>query len=345
MRLSSIINKFESSFLSKYQDQLLPSHRKALSAMKVCTDCEEVSYVPHSCGHRSCPHCQAHESQQWIERQLKRLVPGDYFLLTFTLPAQFRGLARSHQRIIYQLMIQCCWDTLKEFTRNDKALKGVPGGLAVLHTHARDLSYHPHVHIVMPAAAVDKKARLWRTKKSESGKPFLFHQNALAIVFRAKLLDAIKNEGLVLPKKYPKEWVVHCKSVGTGEKALIYLGRYLYRGVIREKDIVACKNGNVTYRYKESNTKKLRYKTVTAEKFLGLLLQHILPKRFRRARNFGFLHPNSKRLIHVIQLIFKIDPNHALAFLKMRPKMICRCCGGTLQILQTGMIPSETSLL
>jgi len=34
--------------------------------------------------------------------------------------------------------------------------------------------------------------------------------------------------------------VVDCKAVGTGEKALVYLGRYLYRGVVREKDIVAC---------------------------------------------------------------------------------------------------------
>ncbi len=30
------------------------------------------------------------------------------------------------------------------------------------------------------------------------------------------------------------------KSVGSGTKALIYLGRYLYRGVIRENDIIAC---------------------------------------------------------------------------------------------------------
>jgi putative transposase len=42
---------------------------------------------------------------------------------------------------------------------------------------------------------------------------------------------------------------VHCKSISSGEKALIYLGRYLYRGVIQEKDIVTCEKGQVTYRY------------------------------------------------------------------------------------------------
>ena len=34
--LSSIIEQFEADFLSRYQDQILPSHLKALAAMKNC---------------------------------------------------------------------------------------------------------------------------------------------------------------------------------------------------------------------------------------------------------------------------------------------------------------------
>ena len=115
--------------------------------------------------------------------------------------------------------------------------------------------------------------------------------------------------GIFITAKYPKEWVVDCKSVGAGTKALVYLGRYLYRGVIQEKDIIACKNGRVTYRYRNSKSKKIETKTVTGEEFLWLLLQHVLPKGFRRARNFGFLHPNSKPLIQVLQLICKRQSN------------------------------------
>jgi hypothetical protein len=37
--------------------------------------------------------------------------------------------------------------------------------------------------------------------------------------------------------------VVDVKSVGSGDKALVYLGRYLYKGVIQEKDIIACRDG------------------------------------------------------------------------------------------------------
>ena len=346
--LSTIIKTFEKSFIAQYASRLLPSQRTALSAMKVCRteqslkmqvscqDCGHQSYVPHSCGHRNCPHCQAYESQQWLERQLKKQVPADYFLVTFTLPAQFRDLAWQHQRVMYSSMIQCSWDTLKTFSQNDKQLQGIPGAIAILHTHSRQLARHLHVHVVMPAAAIDPNKRQWRTKKRK--KPFLFQHTALAKAFRAKMLDAMTREGLVLPAKYPEKWVVHCQHVGSGEKALVYLGRYLYRGVIQEKDIIACENGNVSFRYQNSKTKQVETKIVTGEKFLWLLLQHVLPKGFRRTRNFGFLHPNSKRMIQVLQLICKFDPNRALRWLKERPPILCKSCGGIMTIIATRIL-------
>jgi len=224
MLLSQIIQTFETTFFSQYQQQLLPSHRQALSAMKICRnklsplmlascrDCDKQAYFPHSCGHRNCPHCQHHESQQWLERQLKKRVPSEYFLLTFTLPVQFRPLAWSHQRKMYNAMITCCWDTLKQFSQNDKQLQGTPGAIAVLHTHTRDLRFHPHVHVIMPAAAISKIGNIWRTKSSETQKPYLFNHKALAKVFRAKMLAAIQAERLTLPVQYPTKWVVDCKN-------------------------------------------------------------------------------------------------------------------------------------
>ena len=302
-----------------------------------CADCDRKLYVPHSCGHRNCPHCQAHESQQWLERQLKKQVPADYFLVTFTLPAQFRDLAWKHRRTLFDLMLRLSWETLKTFSQNDKQLQGVPGAITVLHTHSRCLSFHPHVHVVIPAGAIDQEKRLWRTKKGE--KPFLFKHKALAKVFRAKMLEAITQAGFALPAKHPEQWVVDCNHVGSGETALVYLGRYLYRGVIQEKDIIACENGNVTFRYQNSKTKQFESRTVTGEAFLWLLLQHVLPKGFRRARNFGFLHPNSNRLIQVLQLICKLDPNRALAWIRKRPPMRCSCCGGVMRITKTRIRP------
>lgn len=352
MRLSSIITDFETEFLAQYQARLLPSHRNALAAMKRCRDplgpkmqaacdsCHQHTFIPHSCGHRNCPHCQSHESQQWIERQLKKQLPAEYFLLTFTLPAQLRSLAWHHQRAIYAMMPRSAWETVHAFSQNDKQLQGSPGATTVLHTHSRRLDYHPHIHMVIPAAAMNAAKRLWRTKKSKGKRPYLFNHKALAKVFRAKLLDAISRAGLTLPDTYPEEWVVDCTAVGSGQKALAYLGRYLYRGVIQEKDIIASENGNVTFRYRDSATKEVAYRTVPGAQFLWLIVLHILPKGFRRARNYGFLHPNSKRLIKLIQYLLSLDPNRGAAWMRERPKIICRCCGAPMKIIRTRIYPT-----
>jgi hypothetical protein len=176
IRLASIIDQFEDDFLKTYQGTILPSQFKALKhcrtenspMMRVsCTDCDHQRLVPHSCGHRHCPHCQHHESQQWIENQVRKQVPAQYFMITFTLPQEFRPLAWQHQKAIYNLMFQCSWETLNTFSQTEKQLKGMTGVVAVLHTHSRAINYHPHIHTVMPAAAIDKANRLWRTDYGE----------------------------------------------------------------------------------------------------------------------------------------------------------------------------------
>ena len=289
--LSAIIATFEADYLAQIGDAILPSQRNALHALKTCRtsasplmraqceDCGHAELIPHSCGHRACPHCQHHESQQWIERQLAKQVPATYFLLTFTVPEALRALVWANQQALYDQMIRASWETVRTFARNDTALQGDAGAIAVLHTHSRRLDFHPHVHLVVPAAAIDPDKKLWRTKRG-----YLFNHKALAKVFRAKLLAGIAAEGLALPAGVPSTWVVDCKSVGRGEKALVYLGRYLYRGVIPEQDIVACKNGQVTFRYRHAKRKRFEYRTLPGARFLALVLQHVLPKGFMRSK-------------------------------------------------------------
>ena len=349
--LACVIEQFEADYLAQCGSSALPSHRKALAAMKLCRStlgpgmlaqcsaCDEQRLVPHSCGHRNCPHCQHFESQRWIERQTKALLPGNYFLITFTVPAELRALAWQHQRVMYTAMMDCAWQTLRAFALNHKQLQGSAGAVAVLHTHSRRLEFHPHVHVAMPACALDADKRLWRSlRESKKGAGYLFSHKALAKVFSAKLLDALRQEGLALPPGLPEQWVVDCKGVGSGQKVLVYLGRYLYRGVIQEKDIIACDKGRVTYRWRDSKSKRMVTRTVSGAEFLRLLMQHVLPKGLRRARNFGFLHPNSKRLIALLRLlVFKqlqYEPAPA-----PRPQWLCACCSAPMLIVRRRILP------
>ncbi len=166
------------------------------------------------------------------------------------------------------------------------------------------------------------------------------------------MLAGINEAGLKLPERYdpqgggecrnrreqvsvPEAWVVDCKSVGSGEKALVYLGRYLYKGVIQEKHIIRCQDGQVSFRYQDGKTKQWQTRTLSAAKFLWLILQHVLPKGFRRTRNFGFLHANSKRLSVVLGQLLKLNPVKVLPGLLARPPIVCPCCGGNMRIIQT----------
>jgi len=153
------------------------------------------------------------------------------------------------------------------------------------------------------------------------------------------LLKAIVDHNLRVPKDCPEKWVVDCKNVGNGDKTLIYLGKYLYKGVIQEKDILKCEKKMVTFRYLHSKTNKYKTRTVSGEYFLWLLMQHILPKGFRRVRYYGFLHPCSKKIIKLLQLILRFNPIRMVKQLKQRSKITCRFCGAKMKIIYT-MIPA-----
>ena len=136
---------------------------------------------------------------------------------------------------------------------------------------------------------------------------------------------------------------VDAKSVGSGGKVLVYLGRYLYKGVIQEKDIIACRDGLVTFRYEDSKTKLMQTRTLPGTQFLWLTLQHVLPKGFRGPRNFGFLHANSKQLLALLQEWLKLNPIKTLIALAIRPQIKCPCCGGAMKIVKT-RIPTLSAL-
>jgi hypothetical protein len=244
----------------------------------------------------------------------------DYFLVTFTLPYEFRALAWRHQTAMYNILFATVSSTLKDFGLNPKHLGAEIGMTAVLHTHSRRLDYHPHCHVVVPGGGVDKARRQWKKKQGQ----YLFNALALARVFRARFLAAANAAGLAVPRPVPGKWVVDCRHAGTGMPALKYLSRYLYRGVIGEKNIVANHEGQITFKYVESRTGKTQCRTLKGEDFLWLLLQHVLPKGLRRVRDYGFLHGNAKQLLSLVQRVLQVLI--AAAAPRSRPVFTCPKC-------------------
>jgi len=338
MQLTSILDQYHDAFQAKYGSRILPGHLRAIEAIRrcrtpqagqllvQCTYCGHAMWRPRSCGHRSCPQCQNHETSLWLDRQQAKLLPVDYFMATFTLPYELRFLAWDNQTLIYNLLFACASNTLKDFGLNPKNLGAHIGMTAVLHTHNRRLDYHPHIHVVVPGGGVDQAKKQWKKKKSK----YLFNEFALAKVFRARFLQALIQAGSSLPTSLPPKWVVHCTHVGKGLPALKYLSRYLYRGVIGENNIVSNQNGNVIFKYIQNRTGKTGYRTVKGEDFLWLVLQHVLPKSFRRLRDYGFLHGNAKKLLSLVQWVVQLLTQACVP--RPRPIFKCPICQAPMQI-------------
>ncbi len=338
-RLAAILRDHQTDFLGVYGQRMHTVHHRTIEHILAChtpacgeihSQCEDCLHdtVQHpSCGDRFCPSCQHLANSDWLARQRQKLLPVDYYMVTFTAPRQLRPFVWHHQKWAYQALFDCAVATLQSFFKRDKTLLGSAGLTVVLHTHARNLDFHPHVHLIVPAGSFNKRRGLWRHKKCL----YLFKADNMVRVFRGKFVQAMAQAGYRLPPNTPKKWNADCKHVGKGDKALTYLARYLYRGVINEDNILSCYNGMVTFRYKNSTTKQYQTLTEPVVEFLWRVIQHVLPKGFRRVRDYGFLHGNAKRTLQRIQLMLKVRLSPPP--IRKLTQKCCPHCNGKLHII------------
>jgi hypothetical protein len=315
VEMAEILRRYGPQYRAKYGPKMLPSHQKVMRAIErcrtpalgghiyVCEECHETQYQYHSCRNRHCPKCQNDKAQQWLERQTNLLLPVSYFLLTFTLPDELIRLARSHQKLFYDLLFRASAAATQQLAHDPRFVGGQIGIVAVLHTWGRSLAYHPHVHFLVPGGGLAADRQTWLPARRN----FLLPVKALSRIFRAKFRDALRKTdcfAAVPVHVWAKEWVVHCQPAGKGLTALKYLAPYIFRVAISNNRILTLADGKVTFRYRTSDTGKLKTCTLPTEEFIRRFLQHVLPRSFVKVRYYGFLSPGCRqRLAALRQLV------------------------------------------
>ena len=300
-----MFRRYGPAYRTKFGAKLLPSHRQAMRAIEhcrtaalgghvyTCPDCGETRYQYHSCRNRRCPKCQNQAGEQWLAQQQQLRLPVPYFMLTFTLPAALRALARSHQRLFYDLLFRCAAAAVQKLARDPRFVGGQVGLVGVLHTWTRQLVYHPHVHFLAPAGGLTDDDPSWRPARAN----FFLPVKALSRIFRAKFRDALRQSprwNQVPPAVWEQEWVVHCQPVGNGRRAFKYLAPYIFRVALCNNRLVSLADDQVTFRYRASDTKQTKLCTLPAEEFIRRFLQHVLPKGFVKVRYYGFFAPGRR---------------------------------------------------
>ncbi len=285
----------------KVYDHILACGTERLGGLQLhCAECEYSLPLYHACRDRHCPRCQFRQRQQWCERQREAVLPVTYHHLVFTLPHDLNGWVQLHPEVIYRLLFQCVWATLKAFGANPRHLGGELGASMMLHTWGQNLSQHVHLHCLVPGGALTEQGD-WNQSRSD----YLFPVRALSRHFKGKMVSALRaadqNGDLdritradevdkMLDKLMSIGWVVYSKACITRTETVIdYLGRYSHRIALSNSRLLGEKAGKVLLRYKDYRDGKNKVLRLTPEELIRRFLLHVLPRGLMRIRHYGFL--------------------------------------------------------
>lgn len=282
--------------LSKCRTSALGGHEEA------CDNCGSVRYSYNSCGDRHCPKCQAVKQAFWIDDLIHSTLAVKHFHIVFTVPHQLNEVCLHNQRLYYDLLFAAVWQTLRSFGYSSYGVE--TGAVAVLHTWGQNLTLHPHIHCIVPAAGYTMDGQ-WITI-GHSGK-YLYPVHQLSDAFKGKFLDSLKralrkqNElslfNAALQHAYKTKWIVHCEpSLAGADHVVKYLGQYTHRVAITNQRILNIANDKVTFiakDYRDNDTKKPV--TLDGTEFMRRFAMHILPGRFVKIRRFGIYNHTLKR--------------------------------------------------
>ena len=323
LEVADIFRLHGPQYRAQFGDRMLPSHRRTMQDIEqcrtavlggqvyYCNQCLADRYSYHSCQNRNCPKCQNQQANEWLDQQQNLLLPIPYFMVTFTLPQELRAVARSNQKLIYNLLFRASSAALLKLAQEPRFVGGRIGMVGVLHTWTRQLLYHPHVHFIVTGGGLRDDGS-WKFSRPD----FLVPVLALSKIFRAKFRDQLKKTELfatVAASVWQPAWVVHSEPVGSGLTAFKYLAPYIFRVAISNHRLVGFKDGHVTFNYQESATDQLKHCTITAPEFIRRFLQHVLPPRFIKVRYYGLLSPSNRPLLQQArQLLAPAGQNSAL---------------------------------
>jgi hypothetical protein len=348
--ITEIFRIFGPEYLKKYPN-MPRQHRKVITAIINCRSgeygaafyrcegCGRQHRVDRSCGNRHCPQCQYHKTRQWLETQLKKTLPVNHNMLTFTAPALTRPFCRANQQAAYGAMFKASSESIKVLLKDPRFVgTELPGFTGVLHTWGRMMPYHPHIHYLVPAGGLSINRKKWLTARN----CFYLPVRALSKIYRAKFKAEMERLGLIDqidPSVWATDWIVNCQAVGSPEAALKYLAPYIFRVAISDNRILAVEDRKVTFSYRKSGSRRLRKTSLDVMDFISRFLQHVLPAGFMKVRHYGFMSANCAVTIRSLRQMVVACLRDLALFLSDETRQVspstwrgpfCSGCGGRL---------------
>jgi hypothetical protein len=323
-----------------------------------CADCTYTTIAYNSCRNRHCPKCQGAAAKDWLADREADLLPVPYYHVVFTLPEAVADIAYQNKRVVYDLLFKASAETMLTIAADPKHLGGRIGITSVLHTWGSAMTYHPHVHMIVPGGGISPDGERWVSCRAG----FFLPVRVLSRLFRRLLLEkliaahqagrlsffgdhaplaACKAFAAYLRPLRKVDWVVYSKRpFGGPEAVLAYLSRYTHRVAIANSRLIACDERGVTFKWKDYRIEgRDRYKqmTLTTDEFIRRFLIHVLPKGLHRIRHYGLFAKsacadNVARARALLAVAKSADQPTAAAVNPSTPA--CPCCGGRMIIIE-----------
>ena len=325
--------------------------------------CGHTRIAYNSCRNRHCPKCQSNAAREWLGERAADLLPVEYFHVVFTLPAPVAAIAKQNKAVVYGLLFEAASQTLKTIAADPRHLGAEIGMTMVLHTWGQTLTYHPHVHVIVPGGGLSPDGGTWIACRPGFFLPVRVLQRLFRRLFLAKLgaahadgrlqffdaLAPLANTHAFARHLAPVrriDWIVYAKKPFAGpEQVLRYLARYTHRIAISNRRVVTLDDTSVGFTWKDyRDGGKQKCMTLAAHEFIRRFLLHVLPEGFQRIRHYGFL-ANGHRKAKLALIRRHLDgtpsgpattdtPDEDAAAVAPDTTPPCPCCGGQMRIIE-----------
>ncbi len=383
LEVADIFRRHGEAYRQVHDGHLGRVERRVMSAIELCRtaelgghvegcrSCGTIRVAYNSCRNRHCPKCQGQACRDWLAARQDELLPVAYFHVVFTLPAEIAAIAFQNKAAVYTILFKAVAETLRTIAAGPKHLGAQIGLIAVLHSWGQTLTYHPHLHCIVPGGGVSPDGTRWISCRQG----FFLPVRVLARLFRRRFLEELRaahDAGhlgffgdlahLAKPDAFARvlaevrrlEWVVYAKPpFGGPEQVLAYLGRYTHRVAIANSRLIRMDDDRVAFRWRDyRHHGRTKVMTLDADEFIRRFLLHTLPDGFHRIRHYGFLANGHRtaRLDQCRSLLAApqqddVEPNPKIvtaAPTALAPTHRCPCCGGpmaTLAVWRCGQGP------
>jgi hypothetical protein len=290
-----------------------PYYDALVAKMLACGNPEKIGHIEYRCLHCGqgkhlvamscksslCLRCAKVYVATWVSQVSQVLHEGViYRHIILTVPAMCRTTFYQHAAVVLSAFMRWGVQCLDDFY---SAVKGKPlqgGYIVVLHTHGRNGQYHPHLHVLATSGGYDAQGARW---EHLSYLPYALLRRKWQWHLLTMLRQMLRTEAIAQLvargfRHYPDGLVT---NVPTGhvpaqsQSVARYVAQYVVSPPIAVRRIERYDGERVTYHYRSHRTARMEYETVPVDTFIGRMVQHTMPKGFKRLRYYGVQAPKT----------------------------------------------------